>query len=203
VPQVAAEECATCHMLMPKTMMRQVQVKRKAGYSSTTTTIEERREDFNYYRPVGKSHKQTSHVRVDRLWVCRGCKAPKSDGWFQRRLVILGVIVFVIYSLATGVSSDASYLADDGGGQAYLNEGVKTDDPLQGPSEKSTPTDESAIDTSGSDDETTVGLAGASPKEPPVAPTFEPSKEIVQPHKASPESYPPCSETVTDQCVAQ
>jgi hypothetical protein len=75
--RIAEAECATCHLIRPKTEMREVRVRRKSGSSfgfwnsnlSSNT-------DYKSHRS-GQSYR-TSYAHRE-VWVCKGCKRPRSD----------------------------------------------------------------------------------------------------------------------------
>lgn len=72
--RVAETECATCHIIRPKTDMRQVQVRRKSTSSVRT--------HWGLTKNSGRSVGTRDSFRHDRVFVCKGCKAPKSDGGY-------------------------------------------------------------------------------------------------------------------------
>jgi hypothetical protein len=114
---------------------------------------------------------------VDRLWVCNGCKTPRSDGWFSTLLVKLALVAAVLYF-------GANYLLA-GGSRAPA---------------KSTATESAASDGSTFKDDKPPKPTVA--KEPPPV-VFAPRQEVVQPVAPPPKTYPACSDTVTDQCISQ
>lgn len=81
--EYANAECATCHAIRPKNEMRQVRVKRLSGVShgsgrtsrsSTSWVGSDRSRSSN-----SSSNSTRRSYKMHDLWVCPGCRAPKSD----------------------------------------------------------------------------------------------------------------------------
>lgn len=93
----AEAECATCSVKRPKSEMRQVRVKRLVsvshGSSSSSGTTYSRSKNRN----SSKSSRSTRrNYKIQDVWVCKGCRAPKSDkeglgfwGWAAGAAVLL------------------------------------------------------------------------------------------------------------------
>lgn len=97
--RVAQSECATCHHIRPKTEMREVVVRRKStsSYRSSWALTGKRS------RSVGTR----DSFRHERLFVCKGCRAPRSDrgyGGFFTASIAIAVIGLVAYPLSMGSS---------------------------------------------------------------------------------------------------
>jgi hypothetical protein len=117
----AEAECATCFAIQPKNEMRQVVVRRVTGESfgqgSATGSSSNNSMSYGGSRPArmrsgqGQSTRRHSNKRVhmatERLWVCQGCQAPKSD-WSpamkQGLLYALGGGGVLVYMLMGGFS---------------------------------------------------------------------------------------------------
>lgn len=121
MPRVAEAECATCHHVVPKTGMREVVVSRVVGRSSafgqlskagdrrssTFDSQEQWRNSSSNSSGMGASSRSSTRTRVERVWVCKGCKAPKSDGWFSSLLVKLLIAALALYIGANYLLKDA------------------------------------------------------------------------------------------------
>ncbi len=194
--EYAQAECATCHAIRPKNEMREVAVERvtsrRTGQSSNQRHGTRHSSSFgsNQSFRIGNSNSNSSGsrsssgktTRIERVFVCDECKAPKSDGWFGALLVKLGIVAVVIYLgfvALTGHSTDSSRTVGDAAGQ-----------PQTAPQAQRTSRLEDSI-----------------PAETPVAPrkpkvVFAAPKEVVQGTTTSADNnYPPCSATVTDHCI--
>ncbi len=181
MPKVAEAECATCHYVMPKTEMRQVKVSRIAGYASSTSNSESRGPNNPYPTRYGRSRSNSAKTRIDRVWVCNGCKAPRSDGWFTRLLVNLAIVAAVLFF-------GANYLLKNGNQVAASSPSTtETVAPIN-------------PDASSRTEERPAEIEPA--KVPPPV-VFAPPKEVAQPIAPAPKDYPRCSDTVTDQCVSK
>lgn len=106
--EYAEAECATCHAIRPKNEMRQVRVKRLASVSRGSGQSS-RTGRSNSYSPFNSSRlRSTSSIssasrtstrrnyKIHDLWVCKGCRAPKSDkdglgfwGWAAGAVVVI------------------------------------------------------------------------------------------------------------------
>jgi hypothetical protein len=157
----AEAECATCFAIRPKNELRQVVVRRVTGESfghgSTRGSSSSSSMAYGGSRPArmrsgqGQSTRSHSNKRVhmatERLWVCHGCKPPKSD-WSpatKRGLLCAlgagGVLVYVltggfspsIKTPVAGVEAEpvqavaASVLADEEVVEVPANSGVLPD----------------------------------------------------------------------------
>lgn len=103
----AEAECETCHAIKPKNEMREVQVKRLAGeFTGSARNSNQSNRRSNSFSKSGarfgssstsssgrKSHSR-QYKRVERVWVCDGCPAPKSDGeWSISHYVAVALLV--------------------------------------------------------------------------------------------------------------
>jgi hypothetical protein len=192
LPRVAEAECATCHHIMPKTEMREVKLSRVIGrsssnrqssstgyrHSSSFTSSGKWRSGNSNSTGSGTSTRGTTRTRIDRVWVCNDCKAPRSDGWFSSLLIKLALVAAILYF-------GASYFL------AGSNRAPAQSTAITGSTDADVPTvrDEKPP-------------THATVKEPPPV-VFAPRQEVVQSAAPPPKEYPPCSDTVTDQCVSQ
>ncbi len=111
--EYATEECATCHAIRPMNEMREVKVKRVTGKSygsgGSRSSTSSHSSGFGGGRPprmrsgnstTSRSHSNTRvHMSINRVWVCDGCKAPKSDlspGTVTGGLVVVGAAAFLV-----------------------------------------------------------------------------------------------------------
>lgn len=114
----AEAECATCYEIRPKSEMREVKVERVVGKShGGSNSSRSGRRNHNSFGSSGSvrfgsgtssSTRNTSssrtRTRVDRVWVCRGCRAPRSDGWFGKLVsqiaiaTVLGLLAISFFS---------------------------------------------------------------------------------------------------------
>ena len=120
----AEAECATCFAMRPKNEMQQVVIRRVTGESyghgSASGSSSSNSMSYGGSRPArmqsgqGRSTRRHSNKRVhmatERLWVCEGCKPPKSD-WSpamkQGLLLALGVGGALVYMLVGGFSQSS------------------------------------------------------------------------------------------------
>lgn len=98
MPRVAEAECATCHYIRPKTEMRQVRVRLRStsSYRSSWGLTRSSRS-----RSVGTR----DTYRHERVFVCQGCRAPRSDkgfGFFFTAAITLTILGGIGYSLVLG-----------------------------------------------------------------------------------------------------
>jgi hypothetical protein len=210
LPRVAEAECATCHHIMPKTEMREVRVSRVIGRSSSSgqssRTGNRHSSSFNssgQFRSgssnstgSGRSTRGTTRTRVDRVWVCKGCKAPRSDGWFSSLLIKLALVAAALYFGAN------YFLGNDSRAPVKPTEAAASTGPDITTVSEDRPSE--AAESTGADIATGRDRPSkAAPVEelPPVV--FAPRQEVVQPVAPSSKEYPPCSDTVTDQCVSR
>jgi hypothetical protein len=192
LPRVAEAECATCHHIMPKSKMREVKVSRVIGRSSSSghssrtgyrhssgfNSSGQWRSGSSNSTGSGTSTRGTTRTRVDRVWVCNGCKAPRSDGWFSSLLIKLALVAAVLYF----------------GANYYLGGGNRAP-------AKPTEAAESVVPNISTISEDRPPEPAPVKELPPVV--FAPRQEVVQPVAPPPKEYPPCSDTVTDECVSQ
>lgn len=115
-------ECATCGAIRYKNEMRLVSVRRIVGKSygsgssrrsgSSNSTSYGGNQPSRYRSGSSQSTRISSssrtHMSRDRVWICKGCKAPKSD-WSpaQRSFVIgaVGLVAFFGLQVAGGASN--------------------------------------------------------------------------------------------------
>lgn len=76
--RIAEATCATCHHIKPKTEMREVAVNRQTGS----------RFGLSHSRRNNRQSASVSYTRRH-VWVCRGCRAPKSDGLIPWRFLFV------------------------------------------------------------------------------------------------------------------
>ncbi len=135
--EYATTECATCHAIRPKNEMREVVVRRVTGtsYGSGTaqSNTQSRSSSSGGQRSPrsragsssgSRSHSNSrTHMSSQRIWVCKGCKAPRSDLSPPARNMLLvgfGALGFVIWSYFGGSSP---------GGQSTTSEAMAVDQP--------------------------------------------------------------------------
>ncbi len=93
----AEAECATCSAIRPKSDMRQVRVKRLASISHGSSSSSGTSYSKSKNRNSSKSSRSTRrNYKIQDVWVCKGCRAPKSDkeglgfwGWAAGAAVLL------------------------------------------------------------------------------------------------------------------
>jgi hypothetical protein len=184
LPRVAEAECATCHHIMPKTEMREVALSRVVGGSSSSgqssRTSNRHSSGFNSRgqwrggssnsNGVGTTSRGTTRTRVERVWVCKRCKAPRSDGWFSSLMVKLLVAIVILFFVA-------SYI---GGANKEPSKRPASNDTAEPPKD--------------------VEIRSSQSVSPPPV-IFGPRQEVAQPAAPPLKEYPPCSETVRDQCI--
>lgn len=90
MPRVAEATCETCHHIRPRTEMRQVSVNRKVG---TRFGISHSRRNTRESASV--------QFRRERVWVCKGCRAPRSDGLIPWKTLAAAVVLIGGYALFT------------------------------------------------------------------------------------------------------
>lgn len=89
--RIAEAECATCYVIRPKTEMRPIRVRRKSGSS------------FGLWRSSASDHTGNSYrasYSHDQAWVCRGCKAPRSD-WTPLHYAAAAFVLCIAYLIVT------------------------------------------------------------------------------------------------------
>jgi hypothetical protein len=191
---VAEAECATCHHIRAKTEMREVAVSRVVGRafssgqssrtgfrnSSSQNYRGQPRTSSSNSQGKGSSSRGTTRTRVDRLWVCVGCKAPKSDGWLLNRLIVSVVCAALIYFGAIYVLNAA---------------GLTIRRPIQ-PQAQAEPQSPSSPKKFPNSDAPTKHAKVRQVE-------FAPPSEVVQPIPFSNANYPQCSATVTDHCASE
>lgn len=123
----------------------------------------------------GVTSRSSTRTRVDRVWVCKGCKAPKSDGWFFSLIVKLAIVAAALYF-----------------GANYLLKNVKIPNNIEVSGSSSAPVNLTSRKPKQSD------IAPIKQRAPVV---FAPQQEVVQSVEAGPSSYPSCSSTITDHCI--
>lgn len=95
--KIAEGECATCHVIRPKTEMRSVRVRRKSGSS------------FGFWRSsvsdrTGNSYR-TSYAH-DQVWVCKDCKPPRSD-WTPLHYAAAAVVLWLGWVIVAPILSSS------------------------------------------------------------------------------------------------
>lgn len=106
--QIAEAECATCYRIRPKTEMRPARVRRKSGSSfGFWQSARTGDTDSRGQRKGGSYHTSYAHQEV---WVCKGCKKPRSD-WTPAHyaaILVLGLLawLFLIPSSGTRTVED-------------------------------------------------------------------------------------------------
>lgn len=166
--RIAEAECATCHVIRPKTEMRPVRVRRKSGSS------------FGFWRSsrsdrLGESYR-TSYSHNE-MWVCRGCKAPRSD-WTPLHFAAaalalwLGYLIvtpFLSHGSATSAENGQELVAANGKGdgfagdtQALDSDAAATDSAVSGSSAEAEGAAEDEIEAANA----TVGSAVIQPSDP-------------------------------------
>lgn len=196
MPKIAEAECATCHHILPKTEMREVRVSRVIGgsfsSSSSSRTGYRHSSGFNsrgQWRNGnsnssgrGTTTRGTTRTRVEYMWVCNGCKAPRSDGWLSSLLLKLAVAGAILYFGAVYLTGRGSKSSAD------TETATITSTPKQSTEERSTQIEDQSSPTEQIEEKPSV--------------LFAPPREVVQPAPPPPKEYPPCSDTVQDQCVS-
>lgn len=104
--RIAEAECATCYVIRPKTEMRPVRIRRKSGTS------------FAFWRSsmsdrTGNSYR-TSYSH-DQVWVCKGCKAPRSD-WTPLHYAAAAIALWLAWLFVTPLLSSGDRTRVEGGG---------------------------------------------------------------------------------------
>lgn len=121
--EYATAECATCHAIRPMNEMREVRVKRLSsvshGSGRSTRTGNGRSSSFggggsarfgNSSSNSQRSHSNSrSHYRVNDVWVCNGCKAPRSDREWGGigTILVLAFVAFLLWNIWGGASRTA------------------------------------------------------------------------------------------------
>jgi hypothetical protein len=100
--RVAQAECATCHIIRPKTEMRPVRVRRKSGSSFGFWGSRYSGDSGYHGNRTGQSYR-TSYSHQE-AWVCKGCKKPRSD-WTPVHYTALGIAALILLALFSGRSS--------------------------------------------------------------------------------------------------
>lgn len=105
--RVAEAECATCHLIRPKSEMRPVRVRRKSassfGFWQSASSANRGSSDHR----GGQSY-HTSYAHHE-MWVCKGCKKPRSD-WTPAHyafVLFLGFLAWLFFSPGTGTPSSS------------------------------------------------------------------------------------------------
>lgn len=109
--EYAEGECATCGAIRPKNEMKVVSVRRVTGKSygsgASRTTRNSNSSSFGGDRSArfrsgssnsNRNHSNTrTHMAKDRVWVCKGCRAPKSDMSPTQRSFMWGAIAVAAF----------------------------------------------------------------------------------------------------------
>lgn len=109
--EYAEGECATCGAIRPKNEMKVVSVRRVTGKSygsgSSRTTRNSNSSSFGggssarFRSGTSSSSRNSSttrtHMSKDRVWICRGCRAPKSDMSPTQKNLMWGVIIIAAF----------------------------------------------------------------------------------------------------------
>lgn len=166
--RIAEAECATCYVIRPKTEMRPIRVRRKSGSS------------FGFWRSSASDRTNNSYrasYSHDQVWVCRGCKAPRSD-WTPLHYAAAAIalclgylIVFPFLSSSSGTSAEngQELVAANGNGtddvsgntQALDNDVVATDSAINGSAAEAAVADEDEVEPANA----TVGSATIQPSD--------------------------------------
>lgn len=189
----AEAECATCSAIRPKHEMRQIKLERISGRSFGDSSS--RRHGSRQSWSGGNSGRtrygngasdnsrsgatSRTFTKVERVWVCKGCRAPRSDGWFGKVVTRLAIVVIAVWVVIAAIQNNDTHLKKN-------------------PQSKfvSTRKGEQANAKSLTNPESSL------PEKPAVV--FAPRQEVVQSIPESKEGdYPPCSETVTDHCTGK
>ena len=190
MPKVAEAECATCHHVVPKTGMREVAVSRVVGRSSafgqsskagnrrssTFSSQRQWRNSSSSSSGTGALSRRSTRTRVERVWVCKGCKPPKSDGWFLKLIIKLSITAFALYIAANYLLKHAGRLS------TQSERSAATPDQVRAADERKQPGKQALAET-------------------PPGIVFAPQREVVQTIDTVPSHYPPCSSTVQDHCI--
>lgn len=206
------EACATCGVPRPINEMRQVEIERLVGRDYGRSSGQRRGNSHSFssgrngaYRDRNSNSSATSsrssvrdHTRMERVWVCLGCMAPRSYGWFQKALIGWGIGALLLYAAG-------DWLVKDGWPKVIAAAGSKitSSDRATG----SGPERESAT----SKHFTSSEAASTAPSTPEVA---EPPRERAKPKVifAKPNAvvqtlpqgnslpYLKCSATITEHC---
>jgi len=89
--RIAEGTCATCHTIRPKNEMREVAVSRRVGT----------RYGFSHSRRGNRESASAQYARKF-VWVCKGCRAPKSDGLIPWKTLIALAAAAIAYVWFTG-----------------------------------------------------------------------------------------------------
>lgn len=120
--EYAEGECATCGAIRPKNEMKVVSVQRVTGKSygsgSSHTTGNSNSSSYGGDRSTrfrsGSSNSNRTrsstrtHMAKDRVWVCKGCRAPKSDMSPTQRSFMWGAIAVAAFFGFQFVGGDGS-----------------------------------------------------------------------------------------------
>ncbi len=181
----AEEECATCHAIRPKNEMREVKVERVIGRSyGGSNTARSGRRQYNSFSSSGRirfgsgtssssghSSRSNTRTRVERVWVCLGCRAPRSDGWFGSlvsKIAIAGALGWWAISSFTHQKGTEARTSQTEASDAGEQTGAAVVEPVE--------TEASTTVTNAQSDSKAAQLAA--PSEPVVI--FAPPHEVVQ-----------------------
>ena len=122
--EYATAECATCHAIRPMNEMREVRVKRLSSVSQgsgrSSRSGNGRSSSFGGGSSARfgstssnsqRSHSNSrSHYRVNDVWVCVGCKAPRSDTEWGGigTIIVLAFVAFLLWNIWGGRSRTVS-----------------------------------------------------------------------------------------------
>ncbi|WP_156170093.1 hypothetical protein [Aurantiacibacter luteus] len=134
----AEAECATCHAIRPKNEMRQETVRVESGQthyaSSGNRSSSGQSMSFGGGRPARlrmgtgtsrRSHGGTrTHYRNETVWVCHGCKAPKSADTPGMAKLKTGLVVGALFAALAFFSSQKETPARE------FSAGVPSDDSM-------------------------------------------------------------------------
>ncbi len=198
--EYATAECATCHAIRPMNEMREEKVRRVTGksYGSGTSrgSTNSHSTGFGGGRPArnrsgnsssSRSHSNSrTHMAVERVWVCMGCKSPKSDlspTAVKVGVGALGVAALLIYG---AVAPPNPKTASDTEFQAPQASEDKTEAVTDQPDgEQAVPVVSAELETDAADDGAQDMTAAESP---PSADVTETSEIGSAPAQARPDS---------------
>lgn len=109
--EYAEGECATCGAIRPKNEMKVVSVRRVTGksYGSGSSRITRNSNSSSFggdssarFRSGTSSSNRNSsttrtHMSKDRVWICRGCRAPSSDMSPTQKNLMWGLIIIAAF----------------------------------------------------------------------------------------------------------
>lgn len=186
--EYAEGECATCGAIRPKNEMKVVSVRRVTGKSygsgSSRTTRNSNSSSFGGDRSArfrsgsSSSNRNSSNTRThmsrDRVWICKGCRAPKSDMSPTQKNFMWGIIIvaaFFGFRLFDGSGGNRAQSPVEAGQEAEGQEETLSEgfvDSGQSEDLPSEPTESSASDAPGRIEADT---SPAEPSDAAAAPT--------------------------------